>query len=250
MTKVAGMGDMFLVDEFNLSGDTQALGTVGGGPAALDITGIDKSAYERIGGLRDGRIEWTSFFNDAAGAAHPALKDLPTGDTVVSYLRGTTLGNDACSMLSKQINYDGTRANDGMFTFNIQAQCTGGQGLAWGELLTTGGLVTHSGGTTGTSVDHGAASGAADTGLPGGLRGILHVTAFTGTSITVNIQQSSDNGSGDAFASVLAFSAASAVGAQVVEVTGAIERYLRIVSTGTFSSATIAVIACRLGADV
>ncbi|MGH3587159.1 MAG: hypothetical protein ACRDQ0_12630, partial [Pseudonocardia sp.] len=93
------------------------------------------------------------------------------------------------------------------------------------------------------SVDLGTAS-------PGafGLQAWLHVFSFTGTSCTVKIQESSDDAAGDAFADVTggAFAAASAVGAQRIA-TGAInvERYLRIVTTGTFSECTFAVTACR-----
>ena len=56
---------------------------------------------------------------------------------------------------------------------------------------------------------------------------------------TVTIEQSSDNGSGDAWATVLSFTAvgyASAPTAERVTVSGAVERYLRITTTGTFSN--------------
>jgi hypothetical protein len=33
------------------------------------VTAINKSAYERLGGLRDGGMTWVSFFNPAN--AHP-----------------------------------------------------------------------------------------------------------------------------------------------------------------------------------
>ncbi len=95
MAKQTGLGDNFYVGGYNLSGDTQALGSIHGGPAALDMTSIDQSAFERQGGLRGGGIEWTSYFNDAAGQAHPALSTLPTADVILTYARGTTLGAPA-----------------------------------------------------------------------------------------------------------------------------------------------------------
>src|SRR5262245_50833266 len=137
MGKQSGLGDNYYWGGVDLSGDTNSLNTVRGGPSPLVTTGIDKSAYERIGGLRDGAIEWVSFFNDAVGQAHPTLKPLPAGDVIGTYCRGTTLANPAACVVSKQVNYDGTRGTDGAFTFAIQAPGNG-YGLSWGKQLTAG----------------------------------------------------------------------------------------------------------------
>ena len=73
--------------------------------------------------------------------------------------------------------------------------------------------------------------------------------SFTGTSVTVKIQESSDNGAGDAWADVTGggFTAATGVTTQRLETARGqtVERYLRAVTTGTFSSATFAVVAVR-----
>jgi hypothetical protein len=77
MTKKSGLAQNFYLGGYNLSGDTGAGNEIGGGLAGTqDVTGIDKSAYERVGLLRDGRLSWTSFFNPAAAAAHPVLSAL------------------------------------------------------------------------------------------------------------------------------------------------------------------------------
>lgn len=234
MAKQSGLGDNFYVGGYNLSGDTQALGNVGGGPQVIDVTGIDKSGHERIGGLRDGRIEWTSFFNDAAGAAHPALSALPTSDVVCSYFRGTVLGNSAASLVAKQVNYDGTRAADGQFTFAVNAMANA-YGLVWGKMLTAG-LKTDTAGTNGTGVDTTASASF-------GWALAVHCTAFTGTSVTIKVQDSADNAT---FADVTGATttAISAAGAQWIvasSTTATVRRYVRYVSSGTFSSATFAV---------
>ena len=60
----------------------------------------------------------------------------------------------------------------------------------------------------------------------------------------MTIQQSSDNGSGDAWATVLSFSAVADGAeptAERVTVSGAVERYLRVTTTGTFTNATFIV---------
>lgn len=152
LSKQSGLGDALFVGGYDLSGDTQSLGAIGGGPAVLDVTGINKSAYERIGGERDGRIEWSSFFNAASAHAHPVLKTLPTADVHIMYCRGTTLGNSCASMVGKQLNYDGNRGDDGAFTFALQAQANG-YGLEWGRLATAG-VRTDTGATNGTAISY------------------------------------------------------------------------------------------------
>jgi len=239
VAKTAGMGDNFYVAGNDLSGDIGSLSRIGGGPAPLDVTGIDKSAPERLGGLRDGGIDFLAWFNPTG--AHPVLSTLPTADVIASYFRGTTLGNPAACLVAKQVNYDGTRGTDGSFSLTTQALANG-YGVEWGVSLTAG-KRTDSTATNGTSVDLGSAS-------PGafGLQAWLHVFAFTGTSVTVKIQESSDNGAGDAFADVVGggFTAATGITSQRIATAAInVERYLRVVTTGTFSNAVFAVVATR-----
>lgn len=241
MAKQSGLGDNLYISGYNLSGDVGAVDTIAAKRALLDVTGINKSAHERVGGLRDGEISFTSFFNDAASQEHAALKGLPTTDVIVQYFRGTTLGNPAAGLIGKQVNYDWTRGQDGSLTGKVQV-LGNGYALDWGKSLTAG-VRTDTTGTNGTGVDFGTGS------TTFGLAAYLNVVAFTGTSVTVTIQESSDNGGGDAFAAVTggAFTAASAIGAQRIEtsLTQTVERYLRAATTGTFSNAQFAVCVTR-----
>ena len=186
MAKTGGLGDALYYGGYDVSGDVQALGNIGGGPATLDFTDITQSAMARQGGLRDGRIEWTSYFNPgvAANSAHTVLSALPRGDVLLTYCRGTTLGAPAACLNGKQANYDGTRGNDGSFTFAVSAQANS-YGLEWGLQLTAG-LRTDTAATNGTGVD-------TATSLSFGAQAYLKVTAFTGTDATVKIQDSTDN---------------------------------------------------------
>lgn len=153
MAKQSGLGDGLLVDGINLSGDTGSLGRIGGGPNPLTITGIDKSAFERIGGQRDGGIEWSSWFNPASGAAHANLSTLPLTNRMITYQRGTTLGSPAACLIGKQINYDPTRGDDGAMTIALQSLANG-YGLEWGRQLTAG-TRTDTGAANGTGVAFG-----------------------------------------------------------------------------------------------
>lgn len=235
MAKQGGLGDNFYVHGYNLSGDTNSLSRVGGGPAALDMTGIDKSAYERIGGLRDGSMEWVSYFNPTANQAHDRLSNLPRTDVICSYWRGTVIGGPAASIVAKQLNYDGTRGADGEFNFTAEAQGNG-FGLEWGDSLTAG-----------IRLDTAAANGAgvdltASTAF--GLQMYVQLFAFTGTSVTIKIQESSDNGAGDAFVDVTGATTGAQTAVTALRVATAsgltVERYLRVVTTGTFTVANFA----------
>lgn len=232
--KQSGLGDNFYVGGFDLSGDTASLDEVGGGPALLDVTGIDKSAFERIGGLRDGRIEWTSHFNDATDKQHLALRSLPTTDRHLMYFRGTTLGNPVAALVGKQLNYDFTRADDSKLTAKIRAEANG-FGLEWGQSLTAG-KRTDTAATNGTAIDTTAA-------LAFGAQAYLQVFSLTGTNVVVTIEDSADNVT---FAAVtgLAFTSVTAAPASerlATSNTATIRRYIRAVTTGTFTSATFAV---------
>lgn len=241
MGKQGGMGDNLYVAGYNLSGDIGSLGRIGGGPAALEVTGIDKSSPERIGGLRDGQMSYSAWFNKAAGQAHPRLSTLPNADVLMTYCRGTALGSPAAGLIAKQINYDPNRDAAGNLSFAVDAQANG-YGLEWGQQLTAG-RRTDVAATNGTGVDF----------LTGstlfGLQAYLHVFAFTGTSVTVKLQESSDNGVGDAWVDVVGggFTAATGITSQRIETARGqtVERYLRAVTTGVFSNAVFAVMAVR-----
>jgi len=234
VSKSSGLGDNFYVGGFDLSGDTNSLSRIGGGPAALDMTGIDKLAFERQGGLRDGGIEFVSYMNDSVGQAHKTLRALPTTDVQVYYARGTTLGNQAAALISKQINYDDTRNSDTTLLFQTQALANG-YGLEWGTQLTAG-KKSDTSATNGTGVDFLAASSF-------GWQAYLQVFSFTGTSCTVTLEDSANNSVFAGFTGS-AFVAATAVGTQRIasaSPTATVRQYVRAVTSGTFSECTFAV---------
>lgn len=237
MAKQSGLGDNYYLGGYDLSGDTASIDEVGGGPALIDVTGINKSAFERIGGIRDGRIEWTSHFNDGTGldGTHNRLATLPYADRQAMYFRGTTLGNPVACLVGKQLNYDPTRADDGKLTIKVRVEGNG-YGLEWGRSLTAG-LRTDTAATNGTGIDTTASASF-------GGQAYLQVFAITGTDVTIKIQDSADNVS---FADVTGFAftqvtAAPAVERIAVANTATIRRYVRAitVTTGGFTSCTFA----------
>jgi hypothetical protein len=242
VTKKTGLGDNLWIDGIDVSGDIGSLGAIGGGNEPLADTGIDKLAMERLGGLRDGRMEFNSYFNPAPGpgvgqGVHTTLKTLPVGDRELTYVKAPALGSEAAYLTGKQVNYDGERGDDGSFTFEVSAQGSG-WGLGWSKLYTAG-KRTDAAPTNGAGVDDGAAT-------TFGLTWWAHVFAFTGTSVVIQLQSSSDNGGGDPYANVAgSFSEFTFTGrgAQVgrLHTIGTIERWLRVITTGTFSNVVFAV---------
>lgn len=252
MAKQSGLGDNLYVGGYDISGDVGSLSRIGGGPAALDVTAINSSAFERIGGLRTGEVSFTAYFNDdgsanrgaGAGSTHVELSALPTGDVIVTYCRGTTLANPGAAMTSKQINYDPTRGADGSLTIGVQA-LSNGFGIEWGKQLTAG-LRTDTGATNGTGVDYGTGS------TTFGAQFYLQVTAFTGTDVTISIEESSDDGGGDAYAAVTGGGFTQVTSGPTTERIATsnsqtVERYLRAVTatSGGFTSVSFSVIGVR-----
>ena len=228
MAKTSGLGDNLYIAGFDASGDIQQLGSISGGPALLNFTDITRSAYVRQGGHRSGQIEYTAFFNTVpvAGGTHEKLAALPRTDQILTYCRGTTLGDPAASLVSKQINYDPTRADDGMLTFAVSAQ-SNGYGIEWGRQLTAG-IRTDTAATNGTGIDTTASASF-------GGQAYLQVFAFTGTDVTVKIQDSADNVS---FADVAGFSFTQVTAGPTSERialsnTATLRRYLRAVTVTT-----------------
>jgi hypothetical protein len=137
VSKQTGLGDNLLVSGYDISGDTQSIGSLSTPIATIDLTGIDKEAMERGFGIADAQGEFTSFFNDADDAEHEVLKTLPRTNGHLMYLRGTGPGRSAFAVQGKRIDYAGTRGDDGSFTFNVSFNSDGFV-ADWGYQLTDG----------------------------------------------------------------------------------------------------------------
>ena len=238
MAKSSGLGAGLFVSGYDLSGDTADLSRIGGGPNLLPITGINKSAMERIGGVRDGEINVTSWFNDASNQEHTVYSSLPTADRLVTYAHRTAaIGDSAFSTLAKQINYDATRGQDGSLSFNVQALANG-YGLEAGLALTAG-KRTDSGATNGSSHDYGATIGQTTLGA----QAHLHVFAFTGTDATITIQDSTDDSSWATLASFAQVTSGPTSERIATSATETVDRYVRVITTttGGFSDLQFAV---------
>jgi hypothetical protein len=241
MTKDSGLGDQLYINGVDIGGNINALTRIGGGPNLLPGTDITQSAMERIAAQIDAGLEFVTYHDGSAGTTHAAFSALPRTDIVLSYGHGTTLGNAAASMVGKQVAYDPQRAQDGGLLFSVQAQANG-FGLTWGVQLTAG-KRTDGTATNGSSVNLGSVS-------PGAFGLVMYwqLFAFSGTSVTIKIQSSSDDGAGDAYSDITGATsgALTAVGSgRAATAAIGIEQYLRVVTTGTFTNVIFFVQATR-----
>lgn len=241
MAKQTGLGDQLFIGGFDIGGDVSAIGSLSTPRETLPSTGITKSANERLFGKRDGMAEFTTYFNKASGQQHLALRGLPRTDVHVMYLRGTTLGDESIGMVGKQLNYDPTRGDDGSLTFGVYVQANA-FGLDWCRQLTAG-RRTDTTATNGASIDTLASAAF-------GFQAYLQVFSVTGTSVTVTLEDSADNVSfaaitAGAFTAVTSAAAPTAQRIQSTSDTATVRRYIRAVTSGTFSDAQFAVSVCK-----
>lgn len=244
MPKASGLNQRLYVAGYDISGDIMEIGNCAQPVATIDSTGIDKSAMERIPGHRDGVIDVTAMFNPenlASIQEHAVYSTLPTSDVQVMYvLEAPAIGAAAVMQVSKQINYDPKRADDGAFTFGVSSQAN-----AWGQehgRLLTVGKRTDTAATNGTALDQTTASTAF------GWQAYLQVFSFAGTDVTVKLQDSADNATfadlaGAAFTPITTTSPQTQRLGTVNGSTATVRRYVRAVTTTSagFTSLVFAV---------
>lgn len=243
MAKQSGLADLFLVDGSDLSGDVGAIQKIGMPRGLLESTGLDKSAEEKLYGLRDGEIVFNSYYNDVQ--EHVVLKTLSASDRFLQYHRGRTLGAPAASLYARQVNYDWQRTKDGALVGSIQG-LGDGYGTEWGESLTAGIRTDTAATSPATGVDGQLLTG----GLVGassafGAAAYLALFSFGGTSATIKIQDSADN---SAFAdipgmtfTIVTLNIQHGERVETVTLTSTVRRYVRVITTGVFGDCKFAV---------
>jgi hypothetical protein len=231
VAKQTGIGANLYVDEYDLSGDVGAVGTIGSSRTQLDVTGINKDFMERLPGLGDGQISYTGFYNPAG--AHAVLAPIGTAAQHVTVTLGTAVGAGAASLHGVEVNFDKTRGNDGSLVFSTEALSHAGFGTEWGFLLTAGKATAAGSGTATSTVDNAVATS-------NGGAAFLHAFSIGSGTATVIVEHSTDNAT---FASITGgtFAAFSAATSERITLTGTINRYTRYNATGTFGTAVFAV---------
>lgn len=235
MGKQTGIGANFYVAGFDVSGDTQDIKNITGGPKLWDTTDITQAGHARLGLARSGDIAWTSFFDPSTTGEHAALSGLPTSDQIVSvFLNPLLPGSPAASCVSKLVTYETKRPASGELNVDFAVQ-SNGFGVEWCDAL-TGGKRTDSAATTGPFFDNTSA-------FNFGAQAYFQVFAFTGTSAVIDIQHATTSGGAYSSTGLTTSSITTAPQAQRVATANnvTINEFLKVVTTGTFSNLVFAV---------
>lgn len=205
-----------------------------------DATVMSSAAEKLHGGLYSGGLSAKGLFDGATAAADQIFNAALISSSqslIVAWIIGeTAVGAIGYAMRARATQYKNTSPVSGLVACALSARAD--EGVE--RVKTLHPLAAETIATNGTTLDDTASTTA-------GAAAYLTVTAFTGTSITVKVQDSAD---GTTWADVtsMAFTAASAAGTServATSATATIRRYVRVTWTGTFTSATFSVAFAR-----
>jgi hypothetical protein len=113
MAKTSGLGDNFYISGYDLSGDLASLDSISAPMTPIDVTAIKQLAHARIGGLRTGLIQFTTFFESTHGVSNPAVpgSTVPYVSTYNFPVQVTVIGGTGTQVSINGVNqgsFDGT----------------------------------------------------------------------------------------------------------------------------------------------
>lgn len=201
----------------------------------VESTTLGQAAEKFVSGIYGGEFSHDGILDGTAGQINTAGAALIGTNPVATLAVSNTAGKRAMSGQVLETSFKTPAPLGGL----VMATVTGVTDGKVEQALVVQEKVTKTGNFDSASVDNAASSS-------GGGTGFLHIFAANGTADVV-IEESSDDGGGDAFATVLTFAQFSAVGSQRVAITSSVERYIRVALTlGTATSVTYAVTFARL----
>lgn len=235
MAKTNGLGVRIYANGYDLNTDVNALSGVGTNQALLDTTALANAATARTIGLRDSTLTVNGWFDNATGFSHDAFSAI-SGDAEVIMTMGTSRGDSACGMVADQSSYNIDRSQGSAIATTVEFSTSDGEGLNWGVVLTDGPEQTDSSATNSASVDNSTSSS------NGGIA-LISVESIGSGTATVKVQDSSDDA---VWADLASFTAVTGRTSEAVSVSGSIDRYLRVQTTGTFTDISFVVQMTRL----
>jgi hypothetical protein len=234
MAFVHGKNTKVLVGEYDLTGFfDSASAAFTREMAATTVFGLDDHTY--LPGIGSGSVTLGGLWDNTAVSGSDVLLDaaLDGSQQVVSV---SPQGISAVGQRGVLLN-----ARQGAYNWNasisdvvrLDSDRTADGGIRGGVVLHQLTAETSTGNFA--SVDNGASSAF-------GAVGHLHVTAFSGTSATIKITDSTDNA---VFSDLITFTAVTAAGAERSTVAGTVNQYARVELSGIFTSVTFAVLFAR-----
>ena len=135
MAKQSGLGDYIAVDDSggsarDISNDVTSY-SVTVPQNLFEVTGIDKSAMERLIGLGDGTISLNGVFNSASNKSHDVFKTRTGTRTVTLAIGGNTSSNPKLEMEMLVTEYNVERGDDGALNWPAGLSLQSGTSPAW-----------------------------------------------------------------------------------------------------------------------
>jgi len=138
MAKQSGLGDYIAVDDSggtarDISNDITSY-SVNIPQNLFDVTGIDKSAMERLVGLGDGTVSLNGVFNSASNKSHDVFKTRTGTRTVTLAVGGNTSSNPELAMEMLVTEYNIERGDDGALNWTAGLSLQSGTTPTWGTV--------------------------------------------------------------------------------------------------------------------
>jgi len=136
MAKISAVGSYIALDDSggtvrNISNDISDI-EINLPTNLLEVTGMDKSAPERIGGLQDSTVSLSGFFNPAANMSNAVLgTGRTTARTLTIVIGGNTTGNPQITGEYIIENYDVSFGDDRSATWSASLSKNDGVVQAW-----------------------------------------------------------------------------------------------------------------------
>ncbi len=126
MAKVSGLPTTVSVGGNAIENDIGSL-TLNTPYGVQDITGIDKSAFERLLLRADAQLTLNFFFNVTASRSHAALKTPGSKAVVIVFANAAA----TATFTAVQSDYSLTLGDDGSLTGSAPLQLSSGTAVAW-----------------------------------------------------------------------------------------------------------------------
>lgn len=135
MAKQTGLGDYLAIDDHggtarDISNDVTSI-SINTPQNLQDVTGLDKSAMERLALLQDGTVEISGVYNPAANMSHDVFKNKANVRTFDYRVGGNTNGNPKLTKEMLVAAYNISRGADGSLTWTASLQLADGTAPTW-----------------------------------------------------------------------------------------------------------------------
>ena len=238
MAKESGLNVRLYVEGNDLSGDANSLTGFGYTQENYDTTTLDEAAVSRIIGRADASVGVSAFFDSASthisAVATANSGKLPTVDQDVLIPLGSAIGSECFAFVAKQADYNVSGGTGSPITVDVNYEVNGNV-PDFAEMLTAF-TDTHGSATSNSSLDNSASSASGGTAY-------LQVFSLASGTVVFKVEHSTNNVS---WSTLATFTGATGATAERVAITGTINRYVRLTSTGTFGTA---IVACALKRD-